>query len=146
MVGNNSYRLNDANAQGNRIQALLTNGFEIGTHNDVNRDDRDYHYIAWAVTADFIQVGSYMGNGLDNRSIAGIGFEPEYVMMKTSDQTATHKTASTGVATDTTLKFVSVGNVTNSIQALEADGFQVGTRDDANDNGADYFWIAFRGL
>ena len=35
-------------AETNRIQALLSDGFEVGNDNDVNKSGETYAYFAWA--------------------------------------------------------------------------------------------------
>ncbi len=90
-----------------------------------------------------LATGTYIGNGADNRSIAGIGFEPDFVMLfKNAAESKLWRTNS-GFSGDQTTTFGSTtGTFANGIQALEADGFQVGSHSVSNASGATYYWIA----
>ncbi len=134
-----------------RIQAFLADGFQVGTDIDVNDGfpATTYHYIAWNVVPGRTNVGSYAGDGIDNRSIAGVGFLAEHVVVSREQTDATaHKPASTGLSTDTAQwfgGFPASSNTSNLIQALEPDGFQVGDHFSVNGTGANttYYWVAF---
>jgi hypothetical protein len=91
-----------------------------------------------------MNVGSYIGDGTDDRDIPGVGFAPKYVIIKGNlGQRAIHKVDS--LAGDSTLNFINAINFPDGIQALQADGFQVGTTLPANGNTSNHFWMAFRG-
>ena len=64
-------------AYGNRIQDFGANGFQVGTNADVNANGVDYYWAAFRDTgaADFA-VGTYTGDGADDRNITGVGFQP----------------------------------------------------------------------
>lgn len=85
--------------------------------------------------------GSYVGNGADNRSIVGIGFAPEFVMVRKATGAETCIRA-TGFAAGYSKVTDNGTLVTDNIQALEADGFQVGTDIRVNQNGSTYFYLA----
>ena len=44
---------------------------------------------------------------------------------------------------DWTLHFVGLGKVSDGIQALQTDGFQVGSIAEVNQNLTTYYWMAF---
>ncbi len=140
-----SFQWDDAGGFAGRITSLDSNGFSLGTNGSVNGSGVRYHYVAWNQVAGKINVGSYAGNGLDNRPITGIGFSPEYVMLKPSTVAkGSHKSGSTGAGVDTALNFHAALNSTNIIQALQSDGFQVGNSSASNGTGVTYHWMAFR--
>ena len=91
-------------------------------------------------------VSSYPGDGADNRSVTTAGFQPEYALIRADDNVtarpAVHHPAS--LAGDNTLLFSGAAMVTNRIQALQADGFQVGNSGDVNANGVTYYSVAVR--
>ena len=51
---------------------------------------------------------------------------------------------SQGAATDTSTLFTANASVSNRIQALQADGFQVGSDNDVNNNAVAYSYIAWK--
>lgn len=142
MVGDASLRWGNLDMKTNRIQALQPDGFQVGKSSQVNAEDVTYHYAAWKGIAGQMTSGSYTGDGSDNRSIAGLGFAPEYVVVK-ADSTATGAHRPQSLTGDSTLNFNSSANFANGIQALEADGFQVGTNTKVNQNGVTYWWAAW---
>jgi YD repeat-containing protein len=145
MVGDKSLQFDGSASAANLVQALETGGFQVGNDNQVNSNGTAYHYVVWKAIIGKTKVGSYVGNGLDNRSIAGIGFKPEYVIVKgDSGAMGVHRSAS--ITGDSTLRFPASGIISNSIQDLQSDSFQVGTDSTANANGTTYYWVAFNAI
>lgn len=133
---------------GNRIQAFLATGFQVGSDVDVNGGGQTYHYIAWKAVAGKMAVGSYAGDGVDNRNLDVAGFQPEWVMVKRASNVAIarpwmHKPASTGLAADYGLFLADFMGTGNGIQTLRPLGFQVGTGPWVNTGGLTYHWMAF---
>ena len=56
-----------------RITAFTATGFTVGASLHVNNSGRVFHYLALSATPGEIVVGSYTGNGTDNRNITGLG-------------------------------------------------------------------------
>ena len=140
-----SHAFDNTSGVQNRIQKILPDGFEVGTHNSVNNNGTTYHFIAWNEVAGKIDVGKYEGDNSDDRNITGIGFQPEYVIIKNhTGGKAVHHPESLGAETDSTLYFSGDENFDDGIQALISDGFQVGEDNTVNNNNKDYFWVAFK--
>ena len=152
MVGDTSYDF-DAQEVGppaDAIQVLEADGFQIGNHASVNTNLATYHYIAWNAVAGRMSVGSYVGNGLDNRNLDVVGFVPEWVLVKRTGDSRpwVHKPASTGVNTNYSLTTSNFVGQADDVQQLRALGFQVSfgpevLPDRTNENGVTYHWIAF---
>ena len=91
--------------------------------------------------------GSYTGDNTDNRSITGGTFAPAYALVKSG---SSGNTCDRGMQRPSTLGgentqyFNNIANTNNSIQALQADGLQLGTACHVNANGTIYHWMAFR--
>ncbi len=145
MLGDISFQFDASGPTTNAIRALKPDGFQVGSEGRVNAAGTIYHYAAWKAGGGSMSVGSYAGNGTDNRSVTGAGFGPEYVIIKAgTNEEGVHRTAVP--PGDSTLAFGEKANFTNAIQALGTDGFQVGTARSVNAPGAGtYFWMAFRG-
>ena len=114
----------------------VADGFYVRTDTRVNENGVTYHYLAWDSISGIQKFNSYVGDGTDNRSITGLGFDPEYVIIKNlqSAQYTVQRPISLG-AGDSTQFFYNAANNTNRIQALGTDGFQVGTDNTVNRNG-----------
>ena len=100
-----------------------------------------YHYIAWNEIPGQMDVGSYAGNTpIDPHNITGVGFEPEYVIVKENGaEPAVHHPASLGRTVDLTQYFSATVTAADLIQALQPDGFQVGTNADVNEAAGNNF-------
>jgi len=109
-----------------------------------------YYYVAWNQVAGKTSVGSYVGNGVDNRSISGVGFQPRFVIVQSANDGYDPFQRSVSMVGDASVSFRNA-LTTNRIQALEADGFQVGTYTAVNkspgacigETDCDYIYVAF---
>lgn len=94
-----------------------------------------------------VASGSYAGNGTDNRNITGVGFQPDAVIVKASTNQETVMRTST-MAGDATKQLAGANGLqSNRIQALQANGFQVGNDAEVNQGGGSppaYFWVALK--
>ncbi len=125
----------------NCIQGFVTDGFQVGT--SLNANTIVYYYFAFKNVTGFIAQGVYTGNGVDNRSISGLGFQPNMVWIKAA-QIIRGMLRPSSLAGDATLQFDSQGQLADAIQALEADGFQVGTLNTVNFDTYTYRWAAWK--
>jgi len=133
----------------NFISAFEADGFKVGSDSWVNNkgasdDPSIYHYVAFREAPGLLQTGSYTGDGSDDRDISDVGFQPDFLWIKRSspDSKAVHRTSS--LPDDSTLRFESVANGEDEIQALQSDGFQVGTGAAVNFDGDTYYYVAFK--
>lgn len=123
------------------ITSLDTNGFSIGSDAYANSDTITYRWIAFTGSGGSnFKVGSYVGNGVDDTSIEGVGFQPDLVWVKRSGFSAVWRSSS--MIGDVSYIFNGLAELVNRIQALEIDGFQVGTTINSSD--AVYYYIAFK--
>lgn len=129
---------------GLNFTTLNATGFTVGT--TLNASGGVYYYIAFKSTAGSIFVGTYTGNATDNRNITGVGFIPDFVFVKKSDTAAAAGVMNVEESHgDNTSYFTATANLVNSIQALQSDGFQIGTDTTVNTNSSVYFYVAFGG-
>lgn len=106
----------------------------------------------WQIASDAtfsMQTGYYLGTGSDNLAITGVGFSPDFMMIK--DDTAggtdgvAFKTTSMSGEVSSVLSDADADTATNAIQSLDSDGFTLGTDADVNTANVRYTWIAFDG-
>lgn len=127
----------------NGILSFDADGFTVGDNSNVNKTGGTYYYQAFGGGDGSVVVGSYVGNGTDNRSITGIGFQPRFMIVcPRGDYRVQFRTASVG-GEDTTYQFTGVSGWSNRIQAFEADGFQIGTSNTVNASGITYHYAAW---
>src|SRR4029453_15549701 len=123
-------------------------GFSVShnaTYPYANESGVVYHYMAWNAVPLKTFVGSYNGNAADNRNITGVGFQPEYLVVKPIyDNDAALGPTFTPPASqrfyamggDSMYKFTA-GPATNHIQNFQVDGFQIGSATSINRTFAD---------
>lgn len=88
-----------------------------------------------------VATGTYAGNGIDNRAITGIGFEPDVVLIKgAGSQAAVIRTSAQ--SGDVSKAMTTAAQASNQIQSLIANGFTLGTAATVNSNGVPYQWLA----
>ena len=126
------------------IQSLDADGFTIGTHTRVNANTFAYHYVAFKSVAGFFSTGSYTGNGLDNRSITGAGFQPAFVHVARSATSTPRFKMASFVGEETANYTATAPDATDFIQAFGADGFTVGTNAAVNADTETFRWFAIK--
>jgi hypothetical protein len=126
----------------NEIQALQSDGFQVGTGGEVNDNGTTYYYLAINRGAG-INTNSYVGDNGTARNITGAGFQPTFVFVKdtTTDAMAltTDKFAS---GNSITSRAINTSLRTDLIKALQTDGFQVGNGAETNASGRTYHYFA----
>lgn len=141
MPANTTLGFNNQTAFANGIKSFLADGFRLGVNAYTNKSGSSFYWFAFKASPSLCQVGTYTGDGIDSRSITGIGFLPNWVMDKGEGVQVGCFRPST-LAGDTTLLFRATANISDAIQALEADGFQVGTSANVNSAGVDYYYLS----
>lgn len=104
------------------ITSLDTEGFSVGSNSSVNSAGTTYYYTAFGGSGD-IFTGSYNGNGVDDRNITGIGFQPDSVWIKGNVNAGGSWRGSSHTG-DSASRFPSVADAANFIQGFQTDGFQ----------------------
>jgi len=141
MPANASKEVTTSNALlSNGILAFGASSFVVGNHDGANKSGNSYHWVAMKAGAN-VRVGTYTGDGTDDRNITGLPFQPVWVMTMGDGQADYFRAA--GLAGDASWRFNGGGTSANRIQALLADGFQLGSHANVNQSGRAYYWIAF---
>lgn len=90
----------------------------------------------------------YTGNNVDDRSITGVGFQPDFMWSKERNSTGNHFLVDSSRGATKVLQgnlSNPEANVTDGFQAFESDGFQVGAANSTNETGVNYVnwcWLA----
>jgi len=96
-----------------------------------------------------MQTGSYVGDGTDDRTITGLGFQPELLILKDNTNVGNNgsifKTASMAAELSLVIAETDGNLTTNHIQSLDTDGFTVGNDNDVNSANVMYWYVAFEG-
>jgi hypothetical protein len=102
-------------------------------------------------STDYFDTKLYTGNATDDRSITGVGFQPDFSWVKRRDSAGSHRLKdSIRGATKTLISNSTSAESTeaNVFQAFEADGFQLGSDSVLNASGATYAswnWLGANG-
>ena len=96
------------------------------------------------VSDTWMTSGSYIGDGSANRTISGLGFAPDAVIVKAiNGQPAFIRTST--MATNQSKQLDSSGNIqANAILSFTPDGFIVGANNGVNASATTNYWVAFR--
>jgi hypothetical protein len=130
------------------IVAIESNGFTIGLNLNLNTSGATYYWEAFggawnanknSGSADFL-VGTYFSSGTDNSNITRLPFQPDLITIKANTSTAGAFRTSTHTG-DLTSHFSATAEVSNVIQSISANGFQLGNSTLVNTSAAlnDYF-------
>lgn len=96
-----------------------------------------------AAAADYLATGKYTGDGAGFRTIS-VGFAPDVVMIKGTNGKPTFCTTSTMVSGHSKRLDLPYPVLSNRILSLDLGGFTIGSDVDVNQNGHEYFWMAFK--
>jgi hypothetical protein len=136
--GDNAFSMEATGTDSNRIQSMLSNGFQVGSHAEVNESGRTYYYVAFAPTSK-VSAGSYNGNAVSSRNITSPGFNPSFVWVKRSGEKAVWRT---GIGGDLSLYWTADAPASNRIKAMLVNGFQVGNHAEVNAPAATFRYLA----
>jgi len=137
---NNSTATNIGGFITNAIESIDSDGFSVGNNAGVNSSGISYNFIAVTGDDNIIETGTYTGNGVDNRDIVlQNGFTPGLVWIKQNNASAWNVWRSNAMIGDITATFNET-SYSNFIQALNIDGFEVGTN--LNVNSQAYIYVA----
>lgn len=136
----------------NMIQSVASGSFQVGTDAWVNNNGTTYYYLCLKNSPGNILAASYTGNGSDNRNIVPADvFQPVFALVKRGSSSTKLKAAykTNTLAGDSAWEPTTPGSAVraaNIIQALNANGFQVGTSTDVNENAITYYYLILADL
>lgn len=143
MAADASRTLTSSGPLTDRIQAIEADGVQVGTNADVNTNTIAYQMCGFEEVSGQCVVTTYTGNASDDRAITGLGFQPDFVLVKGAG-TQTAQMRFKDQVGDSCLSVAAAVAASNRIQSLDADGFTVGSDATVNSNGVVYFVIAFK--
>lgn len=130
----------------NAINSLDPDGFTVGTAYGMNNAGAIYHYVALNNLPGTLEFGTYIGDGVDNRNITGVGFKPKELWIIPNNSpnywdAILRKPDS--LPGDDTMFFDQRPNESDKVQALLINGFQIGASSRVNQSGRSYHYVAF---
>lgn len=148
---NTAYLANAAANFTGGVTSLNNDGFTVGTSTATNTTSNTYHWQAFGnaynpitmTGASDFAVGAYTGNGIDSRDVNGLPFQPDFVAAKRNSTTA-GVWRSSALSGDLSSFFTATAEGANRIQALNSDGFQLGTNTSVNASGTLHHWFGFK--
>jgi hypothetical protein len=126
------------------FQEFEPDGFRLGGSDHVNGNDIVYHYLALTKESGALVTGTYTGDDTFGRLMV-VGFKPDLVLLVTESGAG----ISRGCIKPSTLAgdaafYAGYASVTDCIEALVADGFQV--KENGNKAGSIYHYVALRNM
>jgi len=136
----------------NAITSITEDGFTVGGDARTNASGNTYQWQAFGNAYDPIDnagasdfaIGAIYGNGLDNRDITKIPFQPNMVVVKSITNAGAAVFRTSSHVDDLTSYFQASADAANFVQALNTDGFQIGSGVTVNTSAVVYFWFAFK--
>jgi hypothetical protein len=104
------------------------------------------YFLSGPAAGSWMTTGRYTGDGSDDRSIAGLGFAPDLVIVKADSNKASVARSSTMAGDASKPLALPVGLLANRIQSLDDDGFTVGSDHQVNEPDKAYDWVAFKSV
>lgn len=143
MTGDNSKEVGaTAGLEANLVESLDSDGFTVGTDGRVNASGQTYHWVGIAAHSNDMEVGSYVGNATDDRTISlTASFTPDMVLILPATTQGCCVRGSHDSGDDSNTWDGNNGG-SNRVQALSAGGFQVGTHAQVNSNSTTYHYLA----
>lgn len=142
-TGNNADPLVTSQQGNNGINAIGTNSFTAGVLTAQASDS--FYWCAIDAGANALEMGSYTGDGNDNRDIAmSNSWTPDFLLVDATTVAATAVWRITEVTGDAGLRFDNAVNLANTIQSMGAGTFQVGSNAVVNTNLATILYVAIR--
>lgn len=145
-----SVAMANTNTYTSAITAFGPNGFSVGSDAVANESGTTMHYLAVKNVVGSVKAGTYVGNGADNRNITGVGFQPDFVWIIAPGQTRIATSTYSGsvyrtvdMVGDASLGWTNSATA-DDVQALQADGFQVGASAMVNASGVTYGYLAVK--
>lgn len=144
-AGDTSSELADDTAEeAGLIVSIANDKFTVGVDPEANRSGYLFQYLVIEDNGenDF-DCGSYTGTGIDHdESVSLGGSTPDLVFVQTAG--TQHEVFRTSdMVGDYSLPNISYGQVTDCIEELKADAFNVGVNAKVNTNGVTYYYAAF---
>jgi hypothetical protein len=114
----------------NGIQGVFADGFQVGSAANTNKSGTTFYYWAWKkVTGNFFEGTYTSSGGGDNRNIVmADAFQSDAVVIIDVGQAWSWNARPSTLVGDQTILLGQAALQTDRIQALNADGFQVGTQ------------------
>ena len=127
----------------NGITSLDSDGFTVGSANDVNENTKTIHWIAFKGKGTSFDFGAYSGTGAA-QSFSGLGLSPNMVVSKVDATSARGVWITSSNTTNDSMKFENVANLSGAFTSLDSDGFTLGTNGTVNTSASRYYWFAFK--
>jgi len=121
--------------------------FSVGS--DLSPNGEDVIAYCWTEKSGFSKFGTYTGNGSANNAITGLGFKPDWLMIKNSTDAGNDWQIYDSARTE---GYVLLANSSNAVAdnssnfgQFDSDGFTVQSNNDGNNkSGSTYLYMAFK--
>ncbi len=134
------------------ITSINSDGFTVYTHASTNSVGVVYHWQAFgnawnpetnSGSSDFF-IGSFYGNGIDNRSITRLPFQADMLAVKVAGAAVAGVFRTSSHVGDLTSSYAATADAANHIQSFATDGFQVGNSTSVNSAAGLFFYFGFK--
>jgi len=124
--------------------------YTVGGSDEVN-DDYDYIAYCFHSVSGFCKIGTYTGTGTSSRSFTGVGFQPDFLMIKCTSATAGWHMYdhARGIkkrlkANDSGAEYDEATGGSAGVNSFDTDGWTIGNDTDLNGNNETFIYVAFK--
>jgi uncharacterized repeat protein (TIGR01451 family) len=135
----------DAPLAAAQVLSFGAGGFTVGDDPGVNAAGVAYEWVAFRAPPGELVLGSYLGDGQDDRQISGLGFEPVYMFVLPEIALRPWQRFR-DITADLSLSFAGASPRANLIQDFLPDGFVVGDAPEVNQAGERYHYVVWAGV
>ncbi|MFX0181990.1 MAG: hypothetical protein ACFE95_02810 [Candidatus Hodarchaeota archaeon] len=126
------------------IISVTDDSFQVSEDEIVNKNAATYYVVAIKTDDVISKVGSWTGNGVDNRWI-NIGIDVDFLLVK-NDYLANTLWKISEITGDSTVFMAGGPAFVNYIQAMSADSIQLGNSGYVNGSGHTYWYLALTNI
>ena len=133
-------------------QAVSSTTFTIGAQPHTNGSGSPYIAYCFHSVSGYSKFGGYTGTGSSTRSFTGIGFQPDFVMVKSATQAGAPwqmYDSARGVkkrlkANDSGAEYDEATGGSAGLNSFDSDGWTIGNDGYLNGSGETYIYMAFK--
>jgi len=120
--------------------------FTVGSGTAVNGNGNEHIAYCFHSVSGYSKIGSYLGNGTAGHSITGLGFQPDWIMIKgiTSADNWFIFDSVRGDSVTLNVNLSAAEYADTGVTSFDSDGFTLGSGAGENRNGDTYIYAAFK--
>jgi hypothetical protein len=129
------------------VSEFSSSVFGLGSDNSTNGDGDNYIAYCWTSVQNYSKIGNYIGSGSSGKQVTGLGFKPDFLLLKNSSSTGGSWFIYDSERGNTKYLRPDLNNIegTDGNVVFDSDGFTINvTYTDHNKLNDSYIYMAFK--